>query len=60
MLVCISVADIWPVLGKHILRFANGAHRTDGSTRANLAQGSAPLLIMELSHPAHRGKLTTM
>ncbi|KAH8820310.1 general substrate transporter [Xylogone sp. PMI_703] len=27
---------------------------------SNLAQGSAPLLIMELSHPAHRGKLTTM
>ncbi|KAF2022379.1 general substrate transporter [Aaosphaeria arxii CBS 175.79] len=27
---------------------------------SNLAQGSAPLLIMEVSHPQHRGKLTTM
>lgn len=27
---------------------------------SNLSQGSAPLLIMELSHPAHRGKLTVM
>lgn len=27
---------------------------------ANLAQGSAPLLITELAHPAHRGKITTM
>ncbi|KAN0095977.1 general substrate transporter [Hyaloscypha variabilis] len=27
---------------------------------SNLAQGSAPLLIMELAHPQHRGKLTTM
>jgi hypothetical protein len=26
---------------------------------SNLAQGSAPLLIMELAHPQHRGKLTT-
>lgn len=27
---------------------------------SNLTQGSAPLLILELAHPAHRGKLTTM
>ncbi|PVH88084.1 general substrate transporter [Cadophora sp. DSE1049] len=27
---------------------------------SNVAQGSAPLLIMELAHPQHRGKLTTM
>lgn len=27
---------------------------------SNLSQGSAPLLIMELAHPAHRGKLTVM
>ncbi|KUJ16312.1 general substrate transporter [Mollisia scopiformis] len=27
---------------------------------SNLTQGSAPLLIMELAHPQHRGKLTTM
>ncbi|KAF4310523.1 putative hexose transporter protein [Botryosphaeria dothidea] len=27
---------------------------------SNLSQGSAPLLVMELAHPAHRGKLTTM
>jgi hypothetical protein len=27
---------------------------------SNLAQGSAPLLIMELAYPQHRGKLTTM
>ncbi|KAF2164406.1 hypothetical protein M409DRAFT_67913 [Zasmidium cellare ATCC 36951] len=27
---------------------------------SNLSQGSAPLLILELAHPAHRGKLTTM
>ncbi|KAF2189102.1 general substrate transporter [Zopfia rhizophila CBS 207.26] len=27
---------------------------------SNLSQGSAPLLIMELAHPQHRGKLTTM
>lgn len=27
---------------------------------SNISQGSAPLLIMELSHPQHRGKLTTM
>ncbi|PSN60742.1 general substrate transporter [Corynespora cassiicola Philippines] len=27
---------------------------------SNIAQGSAPLLIMELAHPQHRGKLTTM
>lgn len=31
-----------------------------GTTRSNLSQGSAPLLIMELAHPAHRGMLTTM
>ncbi|UJO21961.1 Lactose permease [Fulvia fulva] len=27
---------------------------------SNLSQGSAPLLIMELAHPQHRGKLTVM
>ncbi|KAH8589302.1 general substrate transporter [Bisporella sp. PMI_857] len=27
---------------------------------SNLAQGSAPLLILELAYPQHRGKLTTM
>ncbi|GME23976.1 putative hexose transporter protein [Neofusicoccum parvum] len=27
---------------------------------SNISQGSAPLLVMELAHPAHRGKLTTM
>ncbi|KAM0698519.1 hypothetical protein Q7P36_001986 [Cladosporium allicinum] len=27
---------------------------------SNLSQGSAPLLIMELAHPQHRGKITTM
>ncbi|KAK3052456.1 hypothetical protein LTR09_006310 [Extremus antarcticus] len=27
---------------------------------SNISQGSAPLLIMELAHPQHRGKLTTM
>lgn len=27
---------------------------------SNLSQGSAPLLIMELAHAEHRGKLTTM
>ncbi|KJX92120.1 hexose transporter like protein [Zymoseptoria brevis] len=27
---------------------------------ANLVQGSAPVLIMELAYPQHRGKLTTM
>ncbi|OAG07860.1 general substrate transporter [Paraphaeosphaeria sporulosa] len=27
---------------------------------SNLSQGSAPLLIMELAHPQHRGKLSTM
>ncbi|KAH8176524.1 sugar transporter domain-containing protein [Sarocladium implicatum] len=27
---------------------------------SNLSQGSAPLLIMELAYPQHRGKLTTM
>ncbi|CAD0085430.1 unnamed protein product, partial [Aureobasidium vineae] len=27
---------------------------------SNIAQGSAPLLILELAHPAHRGKVTTM
>ncbi|KLU87965.1 hypothetical protein MAPG_06955 [Magnaporthiopsis poae ATCC 64411] len=27
---------------------------------SNLSQGSAPLLIVELAHPQHRGKLTTM
>jgi MFS family permease len=27
---------------------------------ANLVQGSAPILIMELAYPQHRGKLTTM
>ncbi|KAF9632465.1 putative hexose transporter protein [Lasiodiplodia theobromae] len=30
---------------------------TDSS---NLSQGSAPLLVMELAYPTHRGKLTTM
>ena len=29
-------------------------------SRSNIAQGSAPLLIMELAHPQYRGKLTTM
>jgi hypothetical protein len=28
--------------------------------RANITQGSAPLLIMELAYPQHRGKLTTL
>lgn len=28
--------------------------------RSNISQGSAPLLITELAHPQHRGKLTTM
>lgn len=28
--------------------------------RSNLAQGSAPLLLVELAYPQHRGKLTTM
>lgn len=27
---------------------------------SNISQGSAPLLITELAHPQHRGKLTTM
>ncbi|KAK5166054.1 uncharacterized protein LTR77_008315 [Saxophila tyrrhenica] len=27
---------------------------------SNVAQGSAPLLIMELAYPQHRGKITTM
>ncbi|KEQ91840.1 hypothetical protein AUEXF2481DRAFT_48200 [Aureobasidium subglaciale EXF-2481] len=27
---------------------------------SNTTQGSAPLLIMELAHPQHRGKITTM
>lgn len=27
---------------------------------SNISQGSAPLLIIELAHPQHRGKLTTM
>ncbi|KEZ42102.1 hypothetical protein SAPIO_CDS6339 [Scedosporium apiospermum] len=27
---------------------------------ANISQGSAPLLIMELAYPQHRGKVTTM
>lgn len=27
---------------------------------SNISQGSAPLLIMELAHPQHRGKITTM
>ncbi|TLS25516.1 hypothetical protein PpBr36_06871 [Pyricularia pennisetigena] len=27
---------------------------------SNVSQGSAPLLIVELAHPQHRGKLTTM
>lgn len=27
---------------------------------SNLSQGSAPLLVMELAYPTHRGKLTTM
>ncbi|KAL3442494.1 general substrate transporter [Aspergillus insuetus] len=27
---------------------------------ANISQGSAPLLIMELAYPQHRGKITTM
>jgi MFS family permease len=31
-----------------------------GPWRSNLSQGSAPLLITELAHPQHRGKLTTM
>ncbi|KAF2024400.1 hypothetical protein EK21DRAFT_117781 [Setomelanomma holmii] len=29
-------------------------------SRSNIAQGCAPLLIMELTHPQHHGKLTTM
>lgn len=31
-----------------------------GLVRSNFAQTSAPLLIIELAHPAHRGPLTTM
>lgn len=27
---------------------------------SNISQGSAPLLVIELAHPKHRGKLTTM
>ena len=27
---------------------------------SNISQGSAPLLVMELAYPQHRGKLTTM
>jgi MFS family permease len=38
----------------------HGKRMTANLARSNISQGSAPLLITELAHPQHRGKLTTM
>jgi hypothetical protein len=58
MRACSSVADSLLVLGT--FNAENILLRMLTLGRSNLAQGSAPLLILELAYPQHRGKLTTM
>jgi len=48
------------LVGLGYVQYVSGLETVTDHRRSNLAQGSAPLLIMELAHPQHRGKLTTM